>query len=37
MIQLVLIVLSKRKEWWQKMSTNISIVLTKVSVPVENR
>jgi hypothetical protein len=35
MMQLVLIVLTKREEQWQRISTNVSIVLTKVSVPTE--
>jgi hypothetical protein len=35
MMQLVLIVLTKREEQWQRISTNVSIVLTKVSVPAE--
>jgi hypothetical protein len=46
MMQLVLLVLTKKKRndplpqiiWvrWQKISTNISIILMKVSVPIEN-
>jgi hypothetical protein len=46
MTQLVLIVLTKKERndplpqiirvQWQKISTNVSIVLTKVSVPTEN-
>jgi hypothetical protein len=35
-MQVILIVLTKRKERWQKISTNVSIILTKVSVPAEN-
>jgi hypothetical protein len=46
MMQLILIVLTKKKRTdpllpivrvrWQKISTNVSIVLTKVSIPEEN-
>jgi hypothetical protein len=36
MMQLDLIVLTKRKERWHKISTNVSIILMKVSVPTEN-
>jgi hypothetical protein len=35
MMQLILIVLTKKEEQWQRISTNVSIVLTKVSVPAE--
>jgi hypothetical protein len=29
------LILTKREEQWQRISTNVSIVLTKVSVPAE--
>jgi hypothetical protein len=36
MMQLVLIILTKRMKRWQKISTNVFIVLMKVSVLAEN-
>jgi hypothetical protein len=36
MMQLILIILTKRKKLWQKILTNVSIILTNVSVAAEN-